>query len=332
MAKLRITGNLTPQQWYKAISFENGKPDPIAVALLSEIVYWYRPREVRDEATGAFLRFERRFASDKLQRSYASFADEFGFTKRQVSAAIHRLVELKLIDLDFRTIITKSGTKLGNVLYIGLNVDALEAITYQDTPYHTRTLEVSRSSVIPSHVETQYPVTSERGTNTETTDTETTYRERKKGASEAPISPQFSMDVFDPEQSTDFSSEVDLLLKSTLAEEAKAIRVGRTGHRRGPRTFETMAQKVAWRAATDIIVTLGGMDELHKALQWALKNGRKSRGRIVSTMETWAKNLQDPQTNWSGRESNLMNADEYAAWAEQNQPETVPLTETTGET
>ena len=54
MANFAITGNVVPQTWYRTILRETGKPHLLAIMILSDIVYWYRPKEVRDEVTGHF--------------------------------------------------------------------------------------------------------------------------------------------------------------------------------------------------------------------------------------------------------------------------------------
>jgi hypothetical protein len=38
-------GNIIPHSWYGTIQTESGKPDMNAIAILSEILYWHRPRE-----------------------------------------------------------------------------------------------------------------------------------------------------------------------------------------------------------------------------------------------------------------------------------------------
>ena len=53
MMQFGPSGNIIPNTWYKSIRYENGKPNLIAITLLSDIVYWYRPQEKRDERTGA---------------------------------------------------------------------------------------------------------------------------------------------------------------------------------------------------------------------------------------------------------------------------------------
>ena len=48
MANIVITGNVIPQNWYRAIVKPTGKPYVEAIMILADIVYWYRPTEVRD--------------------------------------------------------------------------------------------------------------------------------------------------------------------------------------------------------------------------------------------------------------------------------------------
>lgn len=129
MVGFEIVGNVTPVEWYNHVKMENGKPDTNAITLLADIVYWYRPVEVRSELTGKVIGYEKRFKADKLQRSYGSFADQYGFSKDQVKFALARLVDLGIVDLDWRTV-NYQGTLANNVLFIGLNVEALRGITH----------------------------------------------------------------------------------------------------------------------------------------------------------------------------------------------------------
>ena len=156
IGRMNITGNVVPLQWFKHLRLENGKTDSIAALLLAEIVYWYRPIEQRDETTGKVLCWRKKFAADKLQKSYGALADQFGFTKRQVTAAMHRLETAGLITLELRTLTVGDGLRMGNVLFVGVNADAIERITFD-----AETSTLSRSSVIAP--------TPKCETNTETT-------------------------------------------------------------------------------------------------------------------------------------------------------------------
>ena len=62
MINFGITGNVVSHAWYKTILRENGKPHLLAISILSDIVYWYRPQEIRDENTGHLLRYQKRFS------------------------------------------------------------------------------------------------------------------------------------------------------------------------------------------------------------------------------------------------------------------------------
>lgn len=100
---VRFTGNVIHQNWYKTILMDNGKPDAISIMILADIVYWYRPSEIRDEITGRTIGFSKKFKSDLLQRTYESFSEQMGFTKRQVQESIKRLV--LLLTLPDRTLV-----------------------------------------------------------------------------------------------------------------------------------------------------------------------------------------------------------------------------------
>lgn len=73
LGQLNISGNITPQIWYKTILTEAGKPYYLAISILSDIVYWYRPTEVRDEASGHVIGWKKRFRDDLLQRNYEKY-------------------------------------------------------------------------------------------------------------------------------------------------------------------------------------------------------------------------------------------------------------------
>lgn len=125
--QLNLTGNVIPHSWYSHITFENGKTDLIGIVLLAEIVYWYRPTEIKCERTGRLLGYKKKFRADMLQRSNGSFADQFGLTKRQIAEGLKRLEDAGLIHREFRTIETSQG-KIGNVQYLAPIVSAITTL------------------------------------------------------------------------------------------------------------------------------------------------------------------------------------------------------------
>lgn len=128
-AEINITGNITPQAWYKTIIKETGKPHLTAIVILADIVYWYRPTELRDESTGQIIAIRKKFKADLLQRSYQQIAEQFGLSKKEATNAIIFLEKLGVIKRVFRTI-NMNGLVINNVLYIELIVDRLKELTY----------------------------------------------------------------------------------------------------------------------------------------------------------------------------------------------------------
>ncbi len=148
MGQIRITGNVTPQVWYKTITRKNGKPHLLAIAILSDIVYWYRPVEIRDESTGHITGYGKRFKWDMLQRSYDQFADFFGESKRSITEAVALLESLGIIRREFRTI-EIGGMKYNNILFIDLFPEQLRRITYPEAEEQEVTVSAPDTEVSP---------------------------------------------------------------------------------------------------------------------------------------------------------------------------------------
>lgn len=186
MGEINLSGNVIPRSWYKHIKMSDGKPDVNGIIILSEIAYWYRPRIERCEMTGKVLSIRARFKADLLQRSYDSFAEQFGFTKRQVTDAVKRLEDSGLVERHFRTI--KSGDKLvNNVLFIAINAQKIKEISAIEdelimlSSEQSALEDLSPFNATPSHVKTEplsrlnvTPPAFKRETNTESTTENTT--------------------------------------------------------------------------------------------------------------------------------------------------------------
>ena len=136
MGEIDISGNVIPKIWFRRITKksekdEEGKAYLLAICILSDLVYWYRPVEVRDEHTGQISRYYKKFSQDLLQKSYVELAEEFGESKRSVKAAMDRLEELKLIRREFRNLKLKNGGVVTNVMYVDLNTEQIMKITFE---------------------------------------------------------------------------------------------------------------------------------------------------------------------------------------------------------
>lgn len=130
VGQMHFSGNIIPTTWYKTIVRDNQKPYLNAIIILSDVVYWYRPTEVRDEQSGQLKGFKKKFRDDLLQRSYQQIADQFGMSKREATNAVVFLEKLGVIEREFRTI-KLGSTILNNVLYLKLNTEVLSTITFE---------------------------------------------------------------------------------------------------------------------------------------------------------------------------------------------------------
>ncbi|MGG3452332.1 DnaD domain protein [Domibacillus aminovorans] len=199
IGQLNIQGNVIPPYWYKNMTYKNGKPNFVAITILSDIVYWYRPTIERDEVSGQVVKIRKKFKADMLQRNYQAFADQFGFTKRQVKEAIDYLEEHRFIKREFRNLTTAAGVKVNNVLYVEPIAQTIEQVTISEcnihqledeehtsesTPSYVETCHPIHSDEPPSYVGTEDPPTPERRTNTEITTNSSTdlKKEIKKDA------------------------------------------------------------------------------------------------------------------------------------------------------
>lgn len=130
--KINISGNVIPMSWYKTITRESGKPYLEAITILSDIVYWYKPSEVRDETSGELIGYKKKFKSDLLQRSYQQLSNMFGISKREATNAVVRLEQLGVVKRVFRTL-TVNDVVTSNVLFLELNPMRLKELTYPET-------------------------------------------------------------------------------------------------------------------------------------------------------------------------------------------------------
>ena len=105
-----FTGNIIPNSWYKKITTSSGKPDLGSIAILAEIVYWYRPGKDGNS----------KFTGNVWQTSYDHFEKKFGYNREAIRRIFVKLEHLKLISREFRTIEYR-GHKYNNILFLHLN-------------------------------------------------------------------------------------------------------------------------------------------------------------------------------------------------------------------
>jgi hypothetical protein len=187
MASVQISGNVIPQSWYKTITKDTGKPYLAAIVILSDIVYWYRPVEVRDEDSGRTVSMRKKFKSDLLQRSYAQLAEQFGISKRDATNAVVALEKLGVIKRHFRKI-EVGGMLMNNVLFIELVPDVLESITF-GTEESNGFGDTYHSNKGQGSLKLETGPTQKSETNTKTTKETTTKTSKKRVKAKAFVPP-----------------------------------------------------------------------------------------------------------------------------------------------
>jgi len=131
MGSVAITGNVIPEEWYKhVVKKATGKPYLLAITILADLVYWYRPTEVRDERTGEVIGWKKKFHGELLQKSYQEYANKYGESKKTIKLAFDQLVELGVIRRYFYNVEYSNGRVIPNQMFIDLNIQVLKAISY----------------------------------------------------------------------------------------------------------------------------------------------------------------------------------------------------------
>lgn len=130
IGQMNIVGNMIPAIWNKTIVNDKGKTQYLAITILADIVYWYKPEEVRDERSGMVIGWRKKFRADLLQRSIKALMEEYDESERTIFRALGVLEDLKVIRRHRRTIQFKNGIIARNVLFIELVPEALYDLTY----------------------------------------------------------------------------------------------------------------------------------------------------------------------------------------------------------
>lgn len=129
VSTISISGNVIPEVWYKTLVNEKNRTNPLAILILADIVYWYKPTENRDEVTNK-VSYQKKFLdNDYLQRSYDQLSKKFCISKNQARDAVIFLEQKGVIKRHFRTVQTLNGP-LPNVMYIELIPAVLKKLTF----------------------------------------------------------------------------------------------------------------------------------------------------------------------------------------------------------
>lgn len=144
VTQLNIIGNIHANTWYQYIKIESRKqdketgeykvssrPDFLAIAILADIIYWYKLTEERS-SNGKTTGWRQKFKADKLQKSYQAYADLFGLPKSAIKRAFDQLEKLNLVTREFRNLkVGKDQLPVNNVMFISPVVETIKQISYK---------------------------------------------------------------------------------------------------------------------------------------------------------------------------------------------------------
>ena len=120
-----LTGNITPHDWYKKFTNSRGRPDLSLISVLAEIVYWYRPKKVKDNQTGD-ITYVNKFLGDAWQTSYEHFEKKFGFNREKLRRIFVKLEQMGICYREFRNVKLR-GQTYNNRLFIHLSPQFLSS-------------------------------------------------------------------------------------------------------------------------------------------------------------------------------------------------------------
>lgn len=110
-------GNVVDHNWCHQIKTKSGRIDPIAILLLAEIVYWYRPKNTSDSLSNAKVK---KFLGDAWQTSYKHLSEKLSCNNQRIRRALINLERLGVAKRELRHIHLR-GQKYNNILFIKLN-------------------------------------------------------------------------------------------------------------------------------------------------------------------------------------------------------------------
>ncbi len=151
LGDLSFTGNIIADEWYKLIRKpKTGEAYLLAINILSDIVYWMRPTEVRDERTGEVIGWKKKFYGEMLQKSYQAYADKYGKSRKTIKLAFDHLVNLGVVKRYFYDIKYETGNVIPNQMFLDLDLEVLKKITYPKDENGT-TAKTLKRVLVPSY-------------------------------------------------------------------------------------------------------------------------------------------------------------------------------------
>lgn len=123
IGNIGFKGNAIPDKWYSRIKHANGKPNLVAIIILSELVFRCQTVDIEN----GLCRHE--FTGEPIQKTYKQMSKRLGVTERQAADSLKFLEEEGYVILHFRTVELENGLTANNVLFVELVPAAIEWLT-----------------------------------------------------------------------------------------------------------------------------------------------------------------------------------------------------------
>ncbi len=143
-----LYGNITPSQWYQEFTTNKGTADLALISVLSEIIYWYRPKRVKDPVTGN-ITYVTKFLGDAWQTSYEHFQRRLGFNREKLRRIFVKLEQMEICLREFRDVKLR-GQTYNNRLFIHLSSSFLDSCIGNKTNKKVSQFENHNTSSNPS--------------------------------------------------------------------------------------------------------------------------------------------------------------------------------------
>jgi hypothetical protein len=161
-----IVGNLIPDKFYDFFRTASGRPDFSVRQILSDILYWYRPKHTTCPKTGLKIA-SKKFHSDTFQTSYAQLKEKHKLSRETIRQALKRLEDIGLIIREFRTM-KVYGQIYNNVMFIHLNSTKISEILNFNSENSTKTSEQDDIISSTKNISTSTPIKKHPQENIET--------------------------------------------------------------------------------------------------------------------------------------------------------------------
>lgn len=164
IASINRRGNIIDDGWYMHITYvESGHAHLLAIMILADICYWYTPTITTNERSDV-KDYKKKFAADKLQKSYKSLGEKFGVSKRMAQTACYRLKELNLITIEVRDIDDRQGITFLEPISENIKKISCMCLEFQDTPLTFKSDPPSLLKATPQYSRSEHTYTTSETT------------------------------------------------------------------------------------------------------------------------------------------------------------------------